>query len=332
MSLHLRLLGRPGRDNALFVTLDTGQRIVRLLFDCGHCLTGMSRADLANLDHLFFSHLHMDHVCGFDGFFRLTYNRPGRPVMLWGPPGSATILHHRFRGFIWNLHEGESGEWVVTELYPDRLMTARFFTKEAFAKRHDEPPLARADALVLSDPDFRVEAVAMDHDIPSMAYLVREVDHWNVNTGALAAAGLKPGPWLQVVKDQNRMPSETLAIQGTSLSIGEWRDMLLKRTAGDSAAYLTDFRLTEEARERLAVFLKGCRALVCESQYAEADAELAQRMGHLTARQAAELARAAGVERLVLCHVSERYTAHERAALLAEARAIFPETNWPERW
>lgn len=332
MSLHLRLLGRPGRDNALFVTLDTGQRIVRLLFDCGQCLSGMPRTDLANMDHVFFSHLHMDHVCGFDSFFRLTYNRSIKPVFLWGPPGSIPIFHCRFRGFVWNLHEGESGEWVVNELHPDRTVTARFFTSEAFATRHDEPPATRRGTLALGDPEFSVETVAMDHDIPSMAYLVREADRWNVDTAALAAAGLKPGPWLQAVKAPSGELSDILETQGTAMNIGQWREKLLKRVQGDSAAYLTDFRLNDEARERLAAFLKGCRTLVCESQYAQADAELAQRMGHLTAGQAAEVARAAGVERLVLCHVSERYAARERAVLLAEARAVFPETYWPEHW
>jgi ribonuclease Z len=76
MSLDYRVLGAPGRDNALHVRIDSGQRIERLLFDCGEgCLPELAHADVLAMDHLFFSHLHMDHVAGFDHFFRRTFDR-----------------------------------------------------------------------------------------------------------------------------------------------------------------------------------------------------------------------------------------------------------------
>ena len=332
MSIRLNLLGKPGRDNALWLAVDSGKRLSRLLFDCGQCLAKLARSDLARLDHLFFSHLHMDHVCGFDGLFRLTYNRPYKPVNIWGPPGTIEIFHHRFRGFIWNLHEGEAGEWVVRDIYEDRIEAARFYTSEAFAIRHNEPDVARSGCVVFENSDFRVESMAMDHGIPSMAYLVREADHLNVNSEALSGVGLAPGPWLQALKDEKRLASEFIEVAGHRRTLGEWRAMLLQKSAGDSAAYLTDFRLDEHILAEAARFLSGCRVLVCESQYSQADAELARRMGHLTAAQAAGLARAAGAEKLILCHVSERYTPVERACLLAEARAVFPAAAWPEHW
>ncbi|MCK4450983.1 MAG: ribonuclease Z, partial [Anaerolineae bacterium] len=45
--------------------------------------------------------------------------------------------------------------------------------------------------------------------------------------------------------------------------------------------------------------------------------------GHLTAAAAATLARQARVRQLYLTHISRRYSAE---AVLAEARAIFPQT------
>jgi ribonuclease Z len=47
--------------------------------------------------------------------------------------------------------------------------------------------------------------------------------------------------------------------------------------------------------------------LLCESTYLHEDAALAQAYGHLTARQAGELAAEAGARRLVLTHFSRRY-------------------------
>ena len=46
----------------------------------------------------------------------------------------------------------------------------------------------------------------------------------------------------------------------------------------------------------------------------------------------AALARAAGVEELVLCHVSERYDGAARAAMLESARLTFGATRFPGHW
>jgi ribonuclease Z len=52
----------------------------------------------------------------------------------------------------------------------------------------------------------------------------------------------------------------------------------------------------------------------------------------MTARRAAELAARAGVGRLVLFHLSRRYTPEGWVQLLGEARAVFPRTELPEGW
>lgn len=98
--LRAQVLGTPGGDNSLFVTADSGQGVTRLLFDCGgRTLDSLPFSEVMQLDHLFFSHLHMDHVPGFDEFFRVNFGRTSRENHLWGPPGAARILGHRFRGY-----------------------------------------------------------------------------------------------------------------------------------------------------------------------------------------------------------------------------------------
>jgi ribonuclease Z len=72
---------------------------------------------------------------------------------------------------------------------------------------------------------------------------------------------------------------------------------------------------------------EACReadALVIESTYLEEEAEMASQFSHLTARQAAELARKAGVKKLILNHISRRYRGRD---VLKEAQAIFPNTS-----
>jgi len=71
----------------------------------------------------------------------------------------------------------------------------------------------------------------------------------------------------------------------------------------------------------LAGVVEGADLLVCESTYLWQDRDIAQQFGHLTARQAAELAAGAGAKALILTHLSRRYTARD---IRAEARAVFP--------
>jgi ribonuclease Z len=68
----------------------------------------------------------------------------------------------------------------------------------------------------------------------------------------------------------------------------------------------------------------GAAALVIEATFLEADAALARARGHLTAADAALLARRAGVGGLLLTHISGRY---DPAAIRAEAAEHFPQVR-----
>ena len=64
--------------------------------------------------------------------------------------------------------------------------------------------------------------------------------------------------------------------------------------------------------------------LVIESTYLEEEAEMAGEYSHLTARQAAELARRANVRHLILTHISRRYREKD---VLKEAQAVHPNVS-----
>ncbi len=171
----------------------------------------------------------------------------------------------------------------------------------------------------------------MNHGTPSLAYIVRESTRVNLDMAKLAALGLKPGPWVGRLKDQG-LQTDTVEINGVPHDLADLRSRLLVTSPGEAAAYLTDFLLDDLAFSRLEVALNGCRLLVCESQYVQADSELAVRNHHMTALGAATLAARAGLRELVLFHVSDRYADDDWAGLLAEARTIFPNTRFPARW
>ncbi|WP_395750525.1 MBL fold metallo-hydrolase [Prosthecobacter sp.] len=331
MSISYRILGAAGSDNALLVQVDSGQAVERLLFDCGEgCLSDVPFAEVQGIDQLFFSHLHMDHVGGFDSFFRSTFNRQTKPNRIWGPPETIRILQHRFQGYLWNLHEEMAGTWRVSDVSPSEVRTARFELREAFVEAHHEgaQPYART---LWEGAGCSVDVVTMDHRTPTLAYVVREKARRNIDMSRLAALGLKPGPWMKQMKESVESAG-VVVIEGVQHSMDELREKLIVETPGDSIAYLTDFMLDEAAMERLTDVLRGCKVMICEGQYRHADLELARKYFHMTTVLTATLARRAQVGELVLFHLSARYERAVWLEMLREAREIFPKTGYPAHW
>ena len=96
-------------------------------------------------------------------------------------------------------------------------------------------------------------------------------------------------------------------------------DVLGPERPGTRLAHVGDAGRTDNLLE----MVQGVDTLVIESTYTEEEAEMAERFGHLTAYQAARLAYQAGVQQLILTHVSRRYRERD---VLAEAQAVFPNT------
>ena len=190
-----RLLnGRTG-DPALLLTLRWQGRA--LLVDCGRI--GPTPASiLLPIEAVFVSHAHMDHFMGFDQLVRLFLARDAT-LRLFGPVGIADCVQGKLAGYTWNLTDEYAFTVDVAEIDTHALRHWRFAARRRF-EREARGTTPRTGRVVLEDPIFRVEAAPLDHKIVCMSYAVIERTHLNVRAGGLEANGLRPGPWLNVLK------------------------------------------------------------------------------------------------------------------------------------
>ena len=332
MPIAFQPLGFPARDNALLVRVDIGQAVSRLLFDCGEgCLSDVPVRDIQAIECLCLSHFHIDHIGGFDAFFRHNFSRPDPPIRVFGPANSIEIMHHRLSGVTWNLVEDTPGEYHVTAISEEQLTTAVLKTREAFAQIHLLPPQTWSRC-VFHGVGYDLEAMVLDHGTPSIAYLIREHRHLHVDQDRMRQHNLEDGPWLRFLKDPAADDAMQLDIHNRSWSLGELRQRLLTETPGDSIAYLTDFCLDAAAEERVVDWLRDCQTVVCENNFRNADRSLAQRSRHMVSADVGRIAARAGIGELILIHVSDRYQPHEHRRQLDEVRAAFPRARFPDHW
>jgi ribonuclease Z len=192
----------------------------------------------------------------------------------------------------------------VTAHYPrsgqrffDRL---RYATAYRETVRLTEAPVADEGVLAVT-PSYTLETRRLSHPVESFGYRLVEHDGRRMLPDRLAAHGIQ-GPDVGVIQREGRLGDVTLA------EVSEVR-------RGQRFAFVMDTRLCEGVH----ALAEGCDLLVIESTFLDEDEELAVEYGHLTAGQAAVVARDAGVRHLVLTHFSQRYS--EPDAFEQQARA-----------
>jgi ribonuclease Z len=119
-------------------------------------------------------------------------------------------------------------------------------------------------------------------------------------------------------------PQRRDLVDGKTVSLADGRivspeDVLGPLKRGTRLVVVGDAGRTDDIEP----FCREADALVIESTYLEAEADMARQFSHLTARQAAELAQRAGVRQLILTHISRRYREKD---VQAEAQAVFQNT------
>lgn len=299
-----------------------------LLFDLGEC-GSLSPKSLLKVESIFITHTHIDHFIGFDTILRMNLHRD-RVLRLYGPPGLIDNVRGRLAGYTWNLVTDYSLVVEVHELHEDRRRAVRFQCAREF--RSD--PLAETpfDGTALDEELMTVRATHLDHIITSMAYAIEEKVHVNIRKNVLDEMGIAVGPWIGEFKRSLRAGGD--GREKIEVPVGDpgegSRIVPLHRLAEDAAfvtdgmkiSYVSDCRFTPRNVERIVDLVTGSDVLYCEASFLHEEADRAWERYHLTSRQAGEIARVAGVKRLEVFHVSQRYQP-DPEPLVREAREAF---------
>lgn len=260
-----------------------------LLFDCGEgTQRQMMRYGVSfALDDVFFSHFHLDHFLGIVGLMR-TLALQGRtePLRCWGPRGAERLLRR------------------CETLGGDRLTFPVQITE-----------LEPGEAVPRKDYDIRA-VNAVHRGGPALSWaLIEHERRGRFDPDHARSLGIPEGPlWGRVHRGESITLPDGRTIDPATL-VGPTRRGRRIVITGDTRPC----DATIEAAHRADL-------LIHEATFGDEEAERSVDTGHSTAREAAGVARDAEVKRLVLTHLSARYTRDPRD-LETEARSVFAATT-----
>ncbi|MFD5463639.1 ribonuclease Z [Kitasatospora sp. NPDC127059] len=190
------------------------------------------------------------------------------------------------------------------EVYFERLRYATAYHETAVLRPR---PIDESGPLPAPGARFALDAVRLDHPVESFGYRLSEPDGRRLVPERLAAAGVH-GPAVGRLQHEG-----AVEVDGRTVTLDE----VSEPRPGQRFAFVMDTRLCEGVHQ----LAEDADLLVVEATFTDADAQLAEDHGHLTAGQAAKVAAEAGARTLVLTHFSQRYP--DLGQHLADARKHF---------
>lgn len=264
----------------------------RILIDCGEgtqLQLRKFRVKFQRLQYIFISHLHGDHFLGIFGLLS-SMSLLGRTnkLMIFGPEGLEEIVRHQFK---------------LSQVYLSYEL--EFTTLNCTDK-----------TLVFEDNSIKVSAFPLKHRVKCYGFFFEEkkrelkirrekIKEYNLEIPEILAA--KSGE--DISRESGLIPNAELTLPGGKLA---------------SYAYCTDTRYVAKLPE----WIKGARLLYHEATFTKAHTDRAKATGHSTAEDAANIAKEAAVDQLILGHFSSRYT--DTTPILEEAKVVFENVTCVE--
>lgn len=263
------------------------------MFDCGEATQHQilhTSLKPRRIEKIFITHMHGDHIYGLPGLLSSRSFQGGESeVEVIGPKGLGQYIKTSL---------SISGSYLK---YPLKITELE-------------------EGTVFDDGQFKVEALLLDHGIPSYGYRIIEADRpGTLLADKLEEAGIPPGPIYKKIKSG----------EGVTLPDGTFLDpaaFLGPRQKGRIVAILGDTRYCENSIE----LAKDADLLVHEATFAAGEEGMAYEYFHSTTAQAADVALKSGAKKLCLTHISSRYDRLASKELLEEARGFFENTELAE--
>ena len=264
-----------------------------LLFECGE---GTQRQMLRYgvsfaLSEIFFTHFHADHFLGVIGLIRtLGLQARAEPITLYGPRGAKKLLGQAIQLGV----ERVPFEVEIREVKAGDTVESRGRGK---------------------GEEYAILVFATEHGGGSVGYALKEHERrGRFDAEKAKAAGIPEGPlWGKLAK------GETVGLPD-GRSVGP-EGLVGPPRPGRSVVFTGDTRPCASVVDAA----QGADLLIHEATFGEEEKDRAKETGHSTAREAAQVALAAHAKRLVLSHVSARYSI-SADELVQEARTVFPQT------
>lgn len=237
---------------------------------------------------IFVSHTHADHVTGLPGILMLSAQVDrSEPLYIYGPPKIAEYIETSRK---------------VLDMYINYPIVVKEIT---------------APCIVHQGEDFYVRCFPLDHTKTCVGYTLEELDRpGEFNPAKAAELGVPMGPmWGKLQK-------------GFSVETPDGRtvlpsDVMGEKRSGRKFSFVTDTLYKPSIAEEV----RGSDLLVCEGMFEDELIDQAKEKKHMTASQAATVARDSNSKRMCLIHYSPRYTDKELPKLLEQARKIYPEAE-----
>jgi ribonuclease Z len=266
--------------------LHAGERF--FLIDCGEGTQIRLRQygiNPSRIHHIFISHLHGDHVFGLFGLLS-SLGMMGRKVPL-------------------KLYGPEALEDYVSSY--NKFFGSLPFELELISPKTNQNFIFESDKLT-------VGAIPLNHRIPAYGYLFKEKKKaLNVRKEQIEAYGLGIADLVKIKQGEDFVSKTGEIIPNSKLTLPPFHQR--------SYAYLSDTQFDPGLAERI----RGVDLLFHEATFLDKDKKLAEQTQHSTAADAAELARIAGVKKLLIGHFSSRYK--DPQLFENEAKAIFESTS-----
>lgn len=276
----------PGRNLTSALVRREGEMF---LFDCGEgtqVSLKMLNLSWKKIDRIFISHMHADHVTGLPGLLMLS-SQVDRDEPLY--------IYGPTR-----LGEYIDSSRRILDMYIN----------------YDIHFIPVEEGAIYENDEFTVNCFMLRHTKICYGYSLVEKQRAGAFSVEAALAHRVPrGPlWSKLQHGLSVMNEDGLTVT-PDMVLGPKRD-------GRKFTYITDTMYFPE----LSDYAHDSDILFCEGMFDSSLEDDARQKKHMTAAQAAMVARDGNVGRLCLQHYSPRYSDRELKTLAAEARAIFPET------